>query len=397
MSHGDGFVVRELQELYWQDSQHRERTLTRLRENGSKLAAVEEYLRHDPDVVLAAVGSCPEAVNFAGRNLLRKQTWVLEAVHRNWRVLEHVPDSCRASSSIVMAAARRSLEALQFAAAPLCDDAQFRAAVLSSEDRYRELTYEGEHLRLVGPFNRWRTTDSAVRFRKLARKNSPAKSEVGGTGVNRDVGAPGADTVQHQLSVCLEDGCVDFQIVSCIREFAFQVIPAKEYGKRSQCILVADDPNSVLADVSDDKSLMDSTFCIQEKKTTCVSIFVEIVKSRAQSQMPQPDQGLQRFAKVWYIVERRPSQCPGLIMLKQDEHFIMPKPSPKTTSHDMCEAERKLPAKIEVPQEDVAVSSVEEVKELETPSFERQAPQIPADVELIENADAMPEFRYLVS
>mmetsp|Transcript_10863 Transcript_10863/g.34427 ORF Transcript_10863/g.34427 Transcript_10863/m.34427 type:complete len:525 (-) Transcript_10863:41-1615(-) len=242
--------LRELQE----DFLARQRALDMVAGSGRALAHVEERFRRDPDVVLLALGLCAEALHFAHTDLSSDRDFAIEAVQWNWRVLHFLPASLRGDRAVVRAAVRQNSDALQFAADVLGDDAS-----LVAESRAGALAglscCEDESLRLVGPCNRRRTTDSRLRFRRVR--------------------CPNRGAVRHRLLAHLDTGRLSFQVVSCIWQSAVRIFPIKG-GDAVHFRLVRGDPSAITAAIGGEEDGEQDHFYIEEDPGTVVSLYVEL-------------------------------------------------------------------------------------------------------------------------
>merc|ERR1740129_645054 len=119
-----------------------------------------------------------------------------------------------ANRSIVGAAARQDSSVLRFGVGSLRDESAINFASALPEC----ISYQGEALRLVGPFNDWRTTDPETRFVKLIQKGDLSKDadeSVWGYASERACipKTHAYSAKRHQLSIHLFGGWIAFQII----------------------------------------------------------------------------------------------------------------------------------------------------------------------------------------
>jgi len=309
---------REFAQLVSLEDRPRRELIKKLQHEGSGIELVEGPLRRDPDVVLAAVPTFARAVLQAGEERCSDFSFALEAVHRNWRTLELLPKSLRSNRTVVLAAARQHAGALDLAEGKLRGDASLmvslREGARGQESAKVIPAYEGECLRLVGYCNEWRTSDSRLRFARVAPRlaaeaaGAEEPAEGGEAAARVLAGAGGSDVppgvARHRLTAHLSHGFLSFQVLSCVHLYACRIYP-KAGGQDGFYTLGRKNPSRITAGWGGSGDGHGVNFYIAEMCGSVVNIFVDVYDGPGQM---EGSPGLPKV-EVWYEVE--PGQLTG--------------------------------------------------------------------------------------
>mmetsp|Transcript_127415 Transcript_127415/g.271647 ORF Transcript_127415/g.271647 Transcript_127415/m.271647 type:complete len:520 (-) Transcript_127415:12-1571(-) len=282
--------------------------------------AIADY-RRDFDFVLRAITIDEQAMLYADKDLVSKRDFALEAVRRNPMVLRFLPEKLRGDRLVVSAAAIVEPSVLKWASQELRNDRALVEEVSEQHERASERLgcYEGETLRIVGPFNSWSVVDTECRLRKV-----PNSQNCDGASVHqrrgKSVEVPRLDlpapelvvgATRHRLVALLPTGNISFQIVSCRQDFAFRIYPL-ETCRDEPLRLVVGNPRAVPAVVGGKEDGKGLAFHIADQIGALVSIYVDIFNDASvQSGLKIRDAGVagtRRCAAVWYVFETRPAR-----------------------------------------------------------------------------------------
>jgi len=254
--------------------------------DGKMLGNVIPQFRADPDIVLAAISEFPAAWRYCAPELATNTNFIIEAVQKNPKLLQLLSAENRNNRAIVLAAINRDPSVLPFASRQLRKCFSEIEAVAADARVAKLLPYEGENLRLVGYCNKWRTTDSKLRFRKAeAYKGLLPQS------VCLEPSRP--DATRHCLLTHLPKGVLSFQVISCTRQYNFRIYPVDvrrrvplQAPKQSDhwdgmFQLAAGDPSAVISAAGGEKDGHSCNFYINEATGVTVTIFVEVMNGYA--------------------------------------------------------------------------------------------------------------------